>query len=163
MQLLDAAPLEVDVESLMLEIRAGAGARGGLFGAASADNHAKREAIVTQLTDVERHAALVGTFVPPCERFGRALRGLARFTARGVLYLGKVITAPQRQVNFGLLQALRGALICLKEEEASRLELQARVQLLEHTIQSLRGQSGHGAAASQEGLAAAARTHTSWP
>jgi len=158
MQLLDAVPTEVDVESLMLRIRAsaGGGAGAGLFGAASVANHAKREAVLTQLTDIERHAALVGTFVPPFERFGRAKRKLARFVARAVLYLGRVITAPQRQVNFGLLQALRSTLACLKEEEAARLELQARVQLLERTMQSLRSRHEHA----EDGPATDPRTHT---
>jgi hypothetical protein len=68
------------------------------------------------------------------------LRKAARFTSRVVMYLAKVITVPQRRVNFALLQAARGTLGCLKEEEAARLELQARVQLLEQTVSALRSQ-----------------------
>ncbi|MDZ4779401.1 MAG: hypothetical protein SGJ19_04020 [Planctomycetia bacterium] len=144
MHLLDAIPTEVDVETLLLEIRSGAGeaSRHGIFGGPTPGAcSAKRDAVLTQLTEVERNASLVGTQVPEFVRFGRFKRRLARFTSRVVLYLARVVTAPQRQVNYGLLQALRTAVTCLKEEEAARLELQARVQLLERTVAALRTQA----------------------
>ncbi len=143
MQLFDAIASEVDVESLMHQLRSSVSesqTTGRLFGAGASSGHcAKRDAVLTQLSEVERHAA-VGTIVPQFERFGRIKRSFARFTARAVLYLARIITAPQRQVNFGMLQALRATLACLKEEEAARLELQARVQLLDRTLAALRAQ-----------------------
>ncbi len=134
-------PLEVDVESIMIQLRsAGREGGGALFGAAGGASHsAKRDAISTHLAEEERSAD-VGTVVPGFERFGRVLRKAARFTSRVVMYLAKVVTVPQRRVNFALLQAARGILGCLKDEEAARLELQARVQLLEQTVSALRGQ-----------------------
>ncbi len=144
MHLLNAIPTEVDAETLLLEIRSGAGeaSRHGIFGGlATGACSAKRDAVLTQLTEVEHSASLVGTKVPEFARFGRLKRKLARFTSRVVLYLARVVTVPQRQVNYGLLQALRTAITCLKEEEAARLELVARLQLLERTVASLRTQA----------------------
>lgn len=125
----------------MIQLRSsGRGGGGAMFGGSSGASHsAKRDAVSTHLADVERYGD-VGTVIPAFERFGRVLRKAARFTSRVVMYLGKVITVPQRRVNFALLQAARGTLGCLKEEEAARLELQARVQLLEQTVSALRSQ-----------------------
>lgn len=140
MQLLDPPAAEVDVEALMHQLRSGVREGGaGPFGSASAGNSAKRDAAAMHLTEVERNAE-VGTVIPSFERFGRLKRKAAWWTSRVVLYLAKIITVPQRRVNFGLLQAVRGTLACLKEEEVARLELQARVQLLERTVAALRTQ-----------------------
>lgn len=144
MQLFEALASEVDVESLMHQLRAECGGESQscerLFGAgAAAGRSAKRDAVLALLSEVERNAA-VGTIVPQFERFGRVKREAARFISRVVLYLGRIISVPQQRVNFGLLQALRSTLACLKEEEAARLELQARVQLLDRTLAALRAQ-----------------------
>jgi hypothetical protein len=141
MQILKSIPAEVDVESLMIQLRAGAREGGGaMFGSSSHAQHsAKRDAVSTHLSEVERYAE-VGTVVPAFERFGKFKRKAARFTSRVVLYLGRVISVPQQRVNFAALQALRGIIGCLKDEETARLELQARVQLLERTVAVLRSQ-----------------------
>lgn len=131
---------EVDVESIMLQLRSAGREGGAMFGAAGGASHgAKRDAVTTQLAEVERFAD-IGTTIPGFERFGRVLRKAARMTSRVVLYLAKVVTVPQRRVNFAFLQAARGMVGCLKDEEAARLELQARVQLLEQTVATLRAQ-----------------------
>lgn len=144
MQIPAPLPDQVDVESLMNRLRGGVGEGGehGLFSGNGSGRNARYETILTQLTEVERTAA-VGTVIPRFERFGPLKRRAARGVARVVLYLARLVSVPQQHVNFGLLQALRTTLSCLKEEEAARLELQARVQLLERSLASLRRQQDH--------------------
>jgi O-antigen chain-terminating methyltransferase len=59
------------------------------------------------LQAAEYHAQHVGSAVPEWTHFGRLRRGLARLTARFVLYLSNFVTHQQKQFNSVVLQSLR--------------------------------------------------------
>ena len=129
---------EIDVDALMAEIRAevmrtrqnAAGQRDPHAVAAPPPSLAGDPAwfgLRDQLHLAEQHAA-VGLEVPAFVRYGGLKRRFARAVARVVLFLGQVVTIPQRTYNAAVLTALR--------------QLAERVRLLEAERAHGRGGAG---------------------
>ena len=129
---------EIDVDALMAEIRAEVAQGRAEGGQAPLPERPAPHwfRAVDQLGVAEQHAA-VGLEVPPFTRYRGLKRRLARLAARGVLFFGEVVTAPQRVFNVSSLAVLR--------------ELVDRVQRLEREVESLRAAVPGRPAASDAG------------
>jgi hypothetical protein len=80
--------------------------------------------------------AQAGTIVPELGRFRGVTRKLARFAARGLLYLARVITNSQRKFNVAVLASVRDLHFILRQWEQTEhvkpdLDRQALADLME--------------------------------
>lgn len=90
---------------------------------------------ITSDLDLAEANAHVGAAVPELTRFQGLKRKVARFVARGVLYLSRVITNRQRQYNVSVLSALRDLSYGLRRfEEEQRRQLHETGQRLEERL-----------------------------
>jgi len=76
----------------------------------------------------------VGTKNLPMVRFSRLYRWLARLFGRVVLYMGEVITKPQRRFNRSVLDALRVTVEGLRQYEQGLSERDRRMAVLEQSL-----------------------------
>lgn len=90
---------------------------------------------ITNDLDLAEQNAHVGAAVPDMARFRGLKRFVARFVARGVLFLSRVITNRQRQYNLSLLSAVRDLAAGLRRvEDEHRHRLQETTERLEAVI-----------------------------
>ncbi len=93
-------------------------------------NWAQLTAILSQMDQ----NADVGTKNLPMVRFSRSYRWLARLFGRVVLYMGEVITKPQRRFNRSVLDALRVTTEGLRQYEQGLSERDRRIAGLEQSL-----------------------------
>ncbi len=95
-------------------------------------------AVTTLNLNAAEQFADAGNMVPPLRRFGPVLRPAARLAARGLLWLGRVVTTPQRQFNGALVRSFRTLIEGLQKCDR-RLEMRdGQVGQLEDTVNELR-------------------------
>ena len=93
-------------------------------------NWAQLTAMLSQIDqDVD-----VGTKNLPMVRFSRSYRWLARLFGRVVLYMGEVITKPQRRFNRSVLDVLRVTTEGLRQYEQGLFERDRRIAGLEQSL-----------------------------
>jgi FkbM family methyltransferase len=88
------------------------------------------------LQQARRHAA-VGSEVPPLRRFRGPLHGLARTAARLVLFLARIVTRPQQEVNLALVHCLGRLAADLEKTEKEQHWRDSRLRALEEQVRRL--------------------------
>ncbi len=130
------APAEIGVDALTAVIGEEIARHHGRNGHGGAHGHAARSVVdwnrLTNDLDLAEENAHAGAALPPMRSLSGLKRRVARFVARGVLFLSRVVTNRQRQYNLSLLSAVRDLTSGLRRfEEEQRRQLQENCQRLE--------------------------------
>ena len=147
MSAFDKKDSEIDVEDLMAKIREEAAKRGtDEAPAIPLPNHANTHHITSPstfsinwpqftaiLSQIERNVN-AGTENLPMEKFARPYRWIARLAGWMVLYMGEVITNPQRKFNHSVLDALRVSVDVIRRLEQGLGERGSRIAALEQSL-----------------------------
>jgi hypothetical protein len=92
------------------------------------------QAVWAHLRQAALHAE-VGAQVPPLRRFRGPWHALARLAARVVLYLGEIVTGPQREHNRLMMRCLGYLADGLERAEQERAHYEARLRRLEAMLE----------------------------
>lgn len=85
------------------------------------------------LSQIEQNVN-AGTENLPMEKFARPYRWMARFVGRIVLFMGEVITYPQRKFNHAVLDALRFTVDIVHQLEQVLVERDRQIAGLEQSL-----------------------------